>query len=170
MTTLMNSRLSSRCLESQIGHWISHFPSAWQYYQWQLLGFLWAQRGRFWRVCSKVRFGASRVHSEFIDQVRQYTTRAGRCERMLWTGEELGDGHTSWAIFSICSSASCLYQVCSNSQSWHLLNNPPQRDDSNIRPAYYKLVEECVSQIVLHKSGCDPDFRCGGCLSINDHF
>jgi len=27
------------------------------------------------------------------------------------------------------------------------------RDDSNIRPAYYKLVEECVSQIVLHKSG-----------------
>ena len=33
------------------------------------------------------------------------------------------------------------------------------RDDYQIRPAYYKLVEECVSQIVLHKSGCDPDFR-----------
>ena len=28
-----------------------------------------------------------------------------------------------------------------------------------IRPAYYKLIEECISQIVLHKSGCDPDFR-----------
>ena len=28
-----------------------------------------------------------------------------------------------------------------------------------IRPAYYKLIEECVSQIVLHKSGYDPDFR-----------
>ena len=27
------------------------------------------------------------------------------------------------------------------------------------RPAYYKLIEECVSQIVLHKSGYDPDFR-----------
>ena len=27
------------------------------------------------------------------------------------------------------------------------------------RPAYYKLIEECVSQIVLHKSGVDPDFR-----------
>ena len=26
------------------------------------------------------------------------------------------------------------------------------------RPAYYKLIEECVSQIVLHKSGIDPDF------------
>ena len=27
-----------------------------------------------------------------------------------------------------------------------------------MRPAYYKLIEECVSQIVLHRSGCDPDF------------
>lgn len=26
------------------------------------------------------------------------------------------------------------------------------------RPAYYKLIEECISQIVLHRSGCDPDF------------
>ncbi|XP_076255842.1 diaphanous related formin 1 isoform X2 [Rhynchophorus ferrugineus] len=33
------------------------------------------------------------------------------------------------------------------------------RDDVNIRPAYFKLIEECVSQIVLHKSGLDPDFK-----------
>lgn len=33
------------------------------------------------------------------------------------------------------------------------------RDDSVIRTAYYKLIEECVSQIVLHRGGCDPDFR-----------
>ncbi|KAI5640434.1 formin-like domain-containing protein [Phthorimaea operculella] len=33
------------------------------------------------------------------------------------------------------------------------------RDDELIRPAYYKLVEECVTQIVLHKNGYDPDFR-----------
>ena len=26
------------------------------------------------------------------------------------------------------------------------------------RVSYYKLIEECVAQIVLHKSGCDPDF------------
>ncbi|XP_076221202.1 diaphanous related formin 1 isoform X2 [Nomia melanderi] len=32
------------------------------------------------------------------------------------------------------------------------------RDDASVRPAYYKLIEECVSQIVLHRSGCDPDF------------
>lgn len=27
------------------------------------------------------------------------------------------------------------------------------------RPAFYKLIEECVSQIVLHRNGYDPDFR-----------
>lgn len=27
------------------------------------------------------------------------------------------------------------------------------------RPAFYKLIEECISQIVLHRNGCDPDFR-----------
>jgi diaphanous len=33
------------------------------------------------------------------------------------------------------------------------------RDDFLYRPAYYKLIEECVSQIVLHKSGVDPNFK-----------
>ncbi|XP_054706244.1 protein diaphanous-like [Uloborus diversus] len=33
------------------------------------------------------------------------------------------------------------------------------RDDISVRSAYYRLIEECVSQIVLHKNGCDPDFR-----------
>lgn len=32
------------------------------------------------------------------------------------------------------------------------------RDQHEIRPAYYQLIEECVSQIVLHKSGSDPNF------------
>uniref|UniRef100_A0A182RGP4 Diaphanous n=1 Tax=Anopheles funestus TaxID=62324 RepID=A0A182RGP4_ANOFN len=32
------------------------------------------------------------------------------------------------------------------------------RDDHQYRPAYFKLIEECVSQIVLHKSGYDPNF------------
>lgn len=27
------------------------------------------------------------------------------------------------------------------------------------RSQYYKLIEECISQIVLHKNGVDPDFR-----------
>ena len=33
------------------------------------------------------------------------------------------------------------------------------RDDENCRAAYYKLIEECISQIVLHRNGIDPDFR-----------
>lgn len=32
------------------------------------------------------------------------------------------------------------------------------RDDFYYRPAYYQLIEECVSQIVFHK-GCDPHFE-----------
>lgn len=27
-----------------------------------------------------------------------------------------------------------------------------------LRPQYFKIIEECVSQIVLHRSGTDPDF------------
>ncbi|XP_057588594.1 protein diaphanous homolog 1-like isoform X2 [Hippopotamus amphibius kiboko] len=34
------------------------------------------------------------------------------------------------------------------------------RNDYEARPQYYKLIEECVSQIVLHKNGADPDFKC----------
>lgn len=32
------------------------------------------------------------------------------------------------------------------------------RDDFYIRPAYYQLIEECISQIVFHKGYCDPNF------------
>ncbi|XP_062831658.1 protein diaphanous homolog 3 isoform X2 [Anolis carolinensis] len=32
------------------------------------------------------------------------------------------------------------------------------RNDHCIRPLYFKLIEECISQIVLHRSGIDPDF------------
>lgn len=33
------------------------------------------------------------------------------------------------------------------------------RNDYYIRPQYYKIIEECVTQIVLHCSGMDPDFK-----------
>lgn len=33
------------------------------------------------------------------------------------------------------------------------------RNDYYIRPQYYKVIEECISQIVLHSSGMDPDFK-----------
>ncbi|XP_055368335.1 protein diaphanous homolog 1 isoform X2 [Betta splendens] len=34
------------------------------------------------------------------------------------------------------------------------------RNDYQSRPQYYKLIDECIAQIVLHKSGADPDFKC----------
>uniref|UniRef100_A0A3B3ZGT1 Uncharacterized protein n=1 Tax=Periophthalmus magnuspinnatus TaxID=409849 RepID=A0A3B3ZGT1_9GOBI len=34
------------------------------------------------------------------------------------------------------------------------------RNDYLARPQYYKLIDECIGQIVLHKNGADPDFKC----------
>ncbi|XP_059845923.1 protein diaphanous homolog 1-like [Hypanus sabinus] len=34
------------------------------------------------------------------------------------------------------------------------------RNDYQARPQYYKLLDECVSQVVLQKNGADPDFKC----------
>uniref|UniRef100_A0A3B3I9L9 Diaphanous related formin 1 n=1 Tax=Oryzias latipes TaxID=8090 RepID=A0A3B3I9L9_ORYLA len=43
------------------------------------------------------------------------------------------------------------------------------RNDYLARPHYYKLIDECVGQIVLQKKGADPDFKCRP-LEINvDH-
>lgn len=33
------------------------------------------------------------------------------------------------------------------------------RNDYLVRPQYFKIIDECVSQIVLHRSGIDPDFE-----------
>ncbi|XP_047220118.1 protein diaphanous homolog 3-like isoform X2 [Girardinichthys multiradiatus] len=32
------------------------------------------------------------------------------------------------------------------------------RNDHLVRPQYFKIIDECISQIVLHRSGTDPDF------------
>ena len=40
------------------------------------------------------------------------------------------------------------------------------RNDALIRPAYFRLIDECVSQIVLHRDGVDPDFRAHKKFSI----
>ncbi|NWW92896.1 DIAP3 protein, partial [Rhynochetos jubatus] len=41
------------------------------------------------------------------------------------------------------------------------------RNDYFIRPQYFKIIEECVSQIVLHRNGTDPDFTYRKRLDIN---
>uniref|UniRef100_A0A452H264 Uncharacterized protein n=1 Tax=Gopherus agassizii TaxID=38772 RepID=A0A452H264_9SAUR len=38
------------------------------------------------------------------------------------------------------------------------------RNDYYVRTQYYKIIEECISQIVLHCSGMDPDFKYRGRL------
>ncbi|XP_035525704.1 protein diaphanous homolog 1-like [Morone saxatilis] len=40
------------------------------------------------------------------------------------------------------------------------------RNDYWARPQYYKFVDECIAQIVLHRNGADPDFKCRN-LSLN---
>ncbi|XP_061691682.1 protein diaphanous homolog 1 [Syngnathoides biaculeatus] len=40
------------------------------------------------------------------------------------------------------------------------------RNDYLARPQYYKLIDECTAQIVLHKNGADPDFKCRN-ISLN---
>ncbi|KAM7160743.1 protein diaphanous homolog 2 isoform 3-T3 [Macrochelys suwanniensis] len=41
------------------------------------------------------------------------------------------------------------------------------RNDYYVRTQYYKIIEECISQIILHCSGMDPDFKCRGRLVVD---
>ncbi|XP_063794429.1 protein diaphanous homolog 2 isoform X4 [Pseudophryne corroboree] len=41
------------------------------------------------------------------------------------------------------------------------------RNDYYIRPQYYKVIEECVGQIVLQCGGMDPDFKYKGRLDVD---
>ncbi|XP_012989041.4 protein diaphanous homolog 1 isoform X2 [Esox lucius] len=34
------------------------------------------------------------------------------------------------------------------------------RNDYMVRPQYYRLIDECIAQIVLQRNGADPDFKC----------
>ncbi|XP_051869508.1 protein diaphanous homolog 1-like [Pristis pectinata] len=43
------------------------------------------------------------------------------------------------------------------------------RNDYQARPQYYKLLDECVSQVVLQKNGSDPDFKCRKITMDVDH-
>ncbi|XP_067900199.1 protein diaphanous homolog 1-like [Heterodontus francisci] len=43
------------------------------------------------------------------------------------------------------------------------------RNDYQARPQYYKLLDECVSQVVLQKNGSDPDFKCRKCSLDVEH-
>lgn len=49
---------------------------------------------------------------------------------------------------------------------WFLILSFQCAPPSSCRPQYYKLIDECIAQIVLHRNGADPDFKCRN-LSIN---
>uniref|UniRef100_A0AAV2MII8 FH2 domain-containing protein n=1 Tax=Knipowitschia caucasica TaxID=637954 RepID=A0AAV2MII8_KNICA len=40
------------------------------------------------------------------------------------------------------------------------------RNDYLARPQYYRLIDECIAQTVLHRNGADPDFKCRS-LNLN---
>uniref|UniRef100_A0A8K9XJ12 Diaphanous related formin 3 n=1 Tax=Oncorhynchus mykiss TaxID=8022 RepID=A0A8K9XJ12_ONCMY len=44
------------------------------------------------------------------------------------------------------------------------------RNDYFVRPQYFKIIEECLSQIVLHRSGTDPDFSYRKRLDVDFSF
>lgn len=48
-----------------------------------------------------------------------------------------------------------------------MLKNIVKEFTSVFSPQYFKIIEECVSQIVLHRSGTDPDFTYRKRLDIN---
>lgn len=53
-----------------------------------------------------------------------------------------------------------VYTVTGTNERCLVLCLPPNTFLSTcFRPQYYKLIEECVTQIVLHRNGADPDFR-----------
>lgn len=91
--------------------------------------------------------------------------------------------HTWVLIFPVLSSNVILIWLfisfsLSLSLLIHLSVNPSL--PVSRRPQYYKLIDECISQIVLHRNGTDPDFKCrnlsfniegliGGLLNRNIH-
>lgn len=63
--------------------------------------------------------------------------------------------HCLSVVIRVSQGCSCaILKVLSSSLS---TSPPPQICH---RPQYYKLVDECIAQIVLHRNGCDPDFKC----------
>lgn len=77
-----------------------------------------------------------------------------------------------------CYPHMALYFFLSLSLLIHLSVNPSL--PVSRRPQYYKLIDECISQIVLRRNGTDPDFKCrnlrfniegliGGLLNGNIH-
>ncbi|KAB0359633.1 hypothetical protein FD754_003789 [Muntiacus muntjak] len=86
-----------------------------------------------------------------------------------WTYFLLRKVYAFLSLFSFSTDFSEVFQILLNTvkdskAEQHFLSILQHlllvRNDYEARPQYYKLIEECISQIVLHKNGADPDFKC----------
>lgn len=117
-----------------------------------------------------------------VDMLYCIPERSQRCPAVFYSNSQLCEGYDSGTLFPVHSSTLTLYQgryvfkvsaskaievvLLSCFYNYHFKKNIFYCSYSWIhffqlcfRPQYYKLIEECVTQIVLHRNGADPDFR-----------
>ncbi|XP_061164716.1 protein diaphanous homolog 1-like isoform X2 [Saccostrea echinata] len=77
-------------------------------------------------------------------------------QRFELTKVDMSDSDHCYEMLKQLNSADRDSEMCFLSILQHLLCI---RDDFFVRTEYYRLIEECLTQIVLHKDGVDPDFK-----------
>lgn len=77
-------------------------------------------------------------------------------QRFEVTKVDMSDPDHCFELLKQINSADRENERCFLSILQHLLC---VRDDFFVRTEYYRLIEECLTQIVLHKDGVDPDFK-----------
>lgn len=89
----------------------------------------------------------SHAHSNYLELEAQYENI-----------EAMWDDTKSCFDYVYSSIKDTPIEMCLLSILQHLLI---VRDDIHVKYAYFRLIEECVSKIVLHRDGRDPDFDSG---------
>uniref|UniRef100_A0A672V9I7 Diaphanous related formin 2 n=1 Tax=Strigops habroptila TaxID=2489341 RepID=A0A672V9I7_STRHB len=97
-------------------------------------------------------------------------------EDLIELSHRLNDIRSLYFLNNICTDVNevfhLLYNMLKDTSSENYFLSILQhflliRNDYYVRPQYYKILEECVSQIVLHSSGMDPDFKCRGRMDVD---
>ena len=102
----------------------------------------------------------SGLHFQLDHQVWQYPTGAGRCQRVLWAGDEAGNGHPGRALLPLCPAAPCLYKVpvVHLAQTWmidHPKNCPAGTTPTFALPTTSLLKSVCHRLSCTSLDGCD---------------
>uniref|UniRef100_A0A8B9FPQ1 Diaphanous related formin 2 n=1 Tax=Amazona collaria TaxID=241587 RepID=A0A8B9FPQ1_9PSIT len=97
-------------------------------------------------------------------------------EDLIELSHRLNDIRSLYFLNNVCTDVNevfhLLYNMLKDTSSENYFLSILQhflliRSDYYVRPQYYKIIEECVSQIVLHCSGMDPDFKCRGRMDVD---